>query len=238
MPTRKEQKDALRQERLEQQQRAQAGARRKRIVGLGAAAVLAVAAVVAIAVVALSGGDENGGGGGGSALYPGGGKLPAVQETELSAAAKAAGCTITDEEAEGNDHVEGKVTYKANPPHSGDHNIEPVEEQLFEETPQTENWVHSLEHGRLVIQFKKEIPSEARANLKVFYDMDPFHMMVMPNTTKMPFELAATVWTRDPEPRGTGHLLGCPKINDRVYDALAAFRTRFRDNDIPPENVP
>ncbi len=237
MATRKEQKDALRQERLEQQERSQANARRKRIVGLGAAAVLAIAAVVAIAVVALSG-DDDGGGGGGSALYPGGGKLPAVQETELSAAAKAAGCTVKDGKAEGNDHVEGKVTYKSNPPTSGDHNIEPVEEQLFDKTPPTENWVHSMEHGRLTVQFKKELPSEARANLKVFYDMDPFHMMVMPNTTKMPFELAATAWTRDPQPLGTGHLLGCPKVNDRVYDALAAFRTRYRDNDIPPENVP
>ncbi len=236
MSTRKEQKEALRRERLEKQQRAQAAARRKRIVGLGAAAVLALAAVVALAVVAFSGGDE--GGGGGSALYPDGGKLPAIQDTELSAAAKAAGCTVTDEQAEGNNHVEGKVTYKANPPHSGDHNIEAVEEQLFEETPPTENWVHSLEHGRLVVQFKKELPPEVRANLKVFYDMDPFHMMVMPNITKMPFELAVTAWTRDPQPLGTGHLLGCPKVNDRTYDALAAFRTRYRDNDIPPENVP
>lgn len=236
MPTRREQKDALKQERFEQQQRAQAAARRKRIVGLVAAVVLGVAAVVALAVVTLSGGDD--GDGGGSELYPGGGKLPAVQETELSAAAKAAGCTVKDAQAEGNDHVEGKVTYKSNPPHSGDHSIEPVEEQLFEETPSTENWIHSMEHGRLAVQFKKDLPGEVRANLKVFYDKDPFHMMVMPNTTKMPFELAVTAWTRDPQPLGTGHLLGCPKVNDRVYDALAAFRTRYRDNDIPPENVP
>ncbi len=98
--------------------------------------------------------------------------------------------------------------------------------------------MHSLEHGRLAVQARPSIPAEVRADLKKQVDEDPFHMILLPDSTKMPFEVAVSVWTRDPEPVGTGHLLGCPKANDRVYDAIAAFRTRYRDNDIPPENVP
>ncbi len=43
----------------------------------------------------------------------------------------------------------------------------------------------------------------------------------------MPYEVAATAW---------GHLLGCPKMNDEVFDALRAF---FKDYvDKGPEKVP
>ena len=43
----------------------------------------------------------------------------------------------------------------------------------------------------------------------------------------MPYEVAATAW---------GHLLGCPKMNDEVFDALRAFRKDYVDKG--PEKVP
>lgn len=237
MSSRREQKEALRAQREEERRRAEAASRRKRLVGYGAAGALVAAALIALAVVTLAGGDDGGGGGSGE-VYPDGGEVPSPQETDLRAAAKAAGCTLKDERAAGSNHVTQPVTYRSNPPHSGDHFAEAAEDGAYDEAPPTENWVHSLEHGRLVVQFKPSLPPDARANLKKQHDDDPFHMMLFPNATRMPFDIAVSAWTRDPEPLGTGHLLGCPRMNDRVYDAIAAFRSRFRDNDIPPENVP
>ena len=239
MSSRREQKEALKAEREQQQAAAEAATRRKRLVGLGAAGALAAAALIAVAVVALAGGDDGGKAGIEGEVYPPDDvEVPEPRETELGPAAKAAGCTVKDEKAEGNQHVEEPVVYRSNPAHSGDHYLQPADDGTFEEPVATENWVHSLEHGRLVVQFKPTVPGKARAILKKQHDEDPFHMILLPNSTKMPFEVAASAWTRDPQPLGTGHLLGCPKINDRVYDAIAAFRSRYRDNDVPPENVP
>jgi hypothetical protein len=43
----------------------------------------------------------------------------------------------------------------------------------------------------------------------------------------MPFQVAAVAWT---------HFLGCPTMNDKVFDAMRAFRTRFVDKG--PELIP
>ena len=45
-------------------------------------------------------------------------------------------------------------------------------------------------------------------------------MLLIPNETGMPYEVAATAWTK---------MLGCPRMNDRVYDAVRAFRFSYRD---------
>ena len=47
------------------------------------------------------------------------------------------------------------------------------------------------------------------------------------NTTSMPYVVAATAWT---------HLLGCPTMNDKVFDAIRTFRARYTDKG--PESVP
>jgi len=54
-----------------------------------------------------------------------------------------------------------------------------------------------------------------------------YHILLFENATKMPYEIAATAW---------GHLLGCPKMNDQVFDALRAFRKNYVDKG--PEIVP
>jgi hypothetical protein len=48
--------------------------------------------------------------------------------------------------------------------------------------------------------------------------------------------VAATAWNREPEPNGTGRLMGCPEYNERVFDALRAFRDEHRSNG--PEPIP
>ena len=37
-----------------------------------------------------------------------------------------------------------------------------------------------MEHGRVVIWFKKSLPKAERANLKALYDEDTFQMLLVP----------------------------------------------------------
>ena len=231
MSSRKEQKEALRAERIAREQQAAAGERRKRLVGYAAAGVLAVAAVVAIVVVLASSGGGGGGAGGGEPVADSGefppGSVPAIETTDLTEAADAAGCKVTEDPEEGNTHVETPVEYEGNPPTSGDHNPIPTEDGAYTGAPPIENLVHAHEHGRIVIQYQPDAPDEVKGNLKALFDEDPYHMIITPNPTDMPFEVAATTWAQT---------LGCPQMNDQVYDAIRAFREEFRDKG--PEFVP
>jgi hypothetical protein len=43
-------------------------------------------------------------------------------------------------------------------------------------------------------------------------------LLLYPNTTNMPYAVAATAW---------GHVLGCKTFNQRIFDALRAFRLTY-----------
>jgi hypothetical protein len=232
MTSRREQKQAMREERLRKQQEAQEAARRKRLIGYVAGGVVAVAAVAAILFISLAGSDDDSGAGkGGGTKDPGAfpaGSVPEEQPLSLEDAAKAADCKLKDEEQDQSDHVEGKVEYDDNPPIGGDHFEIPADDgAYYSEPPTIESSVHSLEHGRINIQFKPDAPDPVKGNLKALFDEDPHHMLIFPNQTKMRGEVAATAW---------GHSLTCEKMNDKVYDAIRAFKFRWRDKG--PENVP
>ena len=89
--------------------------------------------------------------------------------------------------------------------------------------------MHTLEHGRIDIQYKPGTPATTVAQLETLYnEMDGgHHLLLFENTTKMPFAVAATAWD---------HQLGCPTMNDKVFDAIRAFRTQYIDKG--PEIVP
>ena len=89
--------------------------------------------------------------------------------------------------------------------------------------------VHALEHGRIELQYKPGTPAEDRRRLEQLVDEleGGYHMLLFENDTDMPFAVAATAW---------GHLLGCPKMNDKVFDALRAFRKDYVDKG--PETIP
>ena len=237
MASRKEKKAALRRAREERERQAREAERRKRMVGYGAAAALALAALVIVAVLLLSGGD-GGGGAGSEEVLPGGGEVPSQQATELDEAARAAGCELKSPRVRGREHTTDlaeRVQYATNPPTGGNHFIEPAEDAAYEDAPQDEQLVHSLEHGRVIIWFKPSLPEDARANLKALYDSDTYQMLIVPRRD-MRFAVASTAWNREPEPGGTGRLLGCPRYNERVFDALRTFRDEHRSNG--PEPIP
>jgi hypothetical protein len=230
--SRKEEKARLREERLAREREAAAAERRRRLVGYAVGGALAAAAVIAIAVVVLAGGGDGGAGGSGGGAEPTSqgwpeGSVPKQSLTDLEGAAQLGGCATNDHRAEGNNHVEEPVAYRTNPPSSGDHNPVPADDGAYLTAPETEALVHSLEHGRIIVQFKPSVGDDVKGKLKALFDEDPAHMILVPNETGMPYAVAATAWT---------HSLTCPAFDDDVFDAIRTFKTAYRDRG--PEFVP
>jgi hypothetical protein len=241
MASRKEQKEALRKEREEREAVAKAEQRRRQLIGYAAGGVVALIAVV-VAVVILAGSGGGGSGGkapkGGGDVLPGGGSIPAQKISDLTAAAKAAGCELKSYKGKSREHtgdLSAKITYDSDPPTEGKHFQVPADDGAYQTAPDKKQLVHTLEHGRVIIWFKKSLPRADRAGLKKLFDEDSYHMVLTPDDT-MPYAVAATAWNQNPQPNGTGRLMGCTKFTPAVYDALRAFKDEHRDNG--PEPVP
>lgn len=246
MASRKEQKEALRREREEREAAAKAAERRRRLIGYGAGVTVALAAVI-VGVLLLGGGsggaDDDTPGGGDSDLaadiLPDGGSVPEPQNTPLIEASQAAGCELKSYRGDSREHstdIGEKIEYESMPPTSGRHFQVEARDDDYEQAPDTKRIVHSLEHGRVVIWFKKDLPREVRADLKALYDEDTFQMLLTPDETGSPYEVAATAWNRDPVPNGTGRLMGCEEYSPAVFEALRAFKDEHRSNG--PEAIP
>lgn len=241
MASRKDQKEALRQERLERERKAAQSAARKRVIGIVVAAVLVLAIVGGLAVVVLSGDDDgggggaDGGGGGATISYPDGGEIPEQRSQTFKAAIEAAGCKDETLEAEGaGEHTTDpneEIEYDSEPPSIGRHYAEWPEDDIFEEAPKASRVVHTLEHGRILVWVDPELPEEQRAQFKALYDEDPYHVIMLPREElKEPF--AVTAWVG----QSTGHTLRCKDVNENTWDAIRAFKEKYRDK--APEFVP
>ncbi len=237
MASRQEEKERRRQERLEREQaEARAAGRRKRIqlVGGGLLGLAAIAAVVFALITAL-GGD---GGGDGPRQAPtstnAAAKIPEQQSTDVEAAAKAAGCDLkVGVRFEGQNHADKEFTaadYGTNPPTSGDHNPDWYEDGVYNpgDTPRLGELIHTLEHGRINVQYAPGTPPETVAQLETLVgENEGYHTLLFENATKMPYAVAATAWT---------HMLGCKEMNPQVFDAIRTFRDEYIDKG--PEKVP
>jgi uncharacterized protein DUF3105 len=234
--SRQEEKEKRRQERLERERKeAAAAARRKRlqIVGGSVLAIAAVAAVV-VAIVAAAGGDDpeqEASGPSGAAADV---RLPEQQTSDIKQAAKDAGCTLINPEFEGQNHEDKNFQasdYATNPPTSGNHTPDWYDDGVYEPgtTPSLGMLVHTLEHGRINVQYKKGTPAADVTRLEALLNEqnEGYHMLLYENTTGMDAQVAATAWT---------HSLTCPKMNDKVFDAIRTFRARYIDKG--PETVP
>jgi hypothetical protein len=147
-------------------------------------------------------------------------KPPPVKVADLQAAAKQAGCKVRlGLKDEGNAHIpQGSPPpdYKTNPPTSGNH-VEPPYQQAdgaYAEMPDEIDFVHSLEHGRLEVQYSPDLPEAAQLALKGVYDTMYGATLLFPNE-EMPYEVAATTWT---------NLIGCPTYKGAItLDAIRDF---------------
>jgi hypothetical protein len=236
---RQEEKQRRREERMARERADAAAAARKKRLQLGLGAVLGLAVIAGLVVLALGVGGSGAKSGDGTPTSPSdvasanGVKLPQQQLSDLNAAAKAAGCEVQHPAIEGRDHADKKFTaadYKTNPPTSGTHFPEWYEDGIYApgDVPNLGMLVHTLEHGRIDVQYRPGTPQRTVQGLEALLaeQEDGYHMLLFQNTTGMKYAVAATAW---------GHLLGCPAMNDKVYDAMRTFRERYIDKG--PEQV-
>jgi hypothetical protein len=234
--SRQQEKERRRAERLAKEQEAARAAARTKRLQIAGGAVLAIAAIAVLVVVLTSGGSSADGP---KSTANAKANIPAAGANAnadgLAAAAKAAQCTVLNPPSEGRTHVATTVTYKnSNPPASGPHNPTPAQDGIYDpgNEPAKENWVHSLEHGRIVIQYRPGTPKATIDGMETvgseaLNGTPAYHVLVMQNNTRMPYAVAAVAWT---------HVLGCTTMNPQVYDAIRAFRARYTDKG--PELIP
>jgi hypothetical protein len=234
MASRAEEKERRRNERIALEASERQAAARMRRLQLAGGALLGVAALVAV-VIALTSGASSSGSGGPSPSDSASSsvKLPVRQETDLAAAAKAAGCVVKSFPLEGREHTTSKVTYKTNPPTSGNHNPNPSEDGFYPNgAPPKERNVHALEHGRIEMQWRPGAPRKVITTLEAIFN-EPlkgkagYHQLLFENNTGMPFEVAVASWQ---------HYLGCPTWNAKAIDAIRSYREQYVDKG--PEFIP
>jgi hypothetical protein len=227
MSHRREQKEALRRERELREQQARAAQQRKRMVGYGAAGLIA------------TGGDDAGSGPGEAGnVFPDGGSFPEQTLFDVGPAARAAGCELQEKRATSREHttsLDQAVKYNTNPPTTGRHYQIPAQDGIYGQAPRDEELVHTMEHGRVIIWVKPSLPEDQRADIRALVEDDPYQMVLVPRRN-MPSAVAATAWHAEPAPNGAGRLLLCDEVNDKTFDALAAFRDENRSQG--PEPVP
>jgi len=235
--SRQEEKQRRREERLAREQAEKARAARQqrlRLVGGAVAGIVVVAAAVLLAAGVLGGGSK---GSTGDASQPTANsdiKLPSQEIGDMNAAAKAAGCKLSNPPIEGRTHENKNFTaadYKTNPPTSGNHYPEWYQDGVYNpgDTPNLGMLVHTLEHGRIDVQYKPGTPTHTVSELEALLaeQSNGYHMLLFQNATHMRAQIAATAW---------GHSLTCPQFNNQVFDAIRTFRARYIDQG--PEAVP
>jgi hypothetical protein len=224
MSSRQEEKEQRKQERLAREAAAAAAAKRKRLLQLIGGVVVACA-IVAGGVFALAGG---------------GGDDSTANNAELTAAATKAGCEYRSFPNYGQDHVNKDFKasdYKTNPPTSGAHVPTGLEAQpglyIAGNEPKIGAWVHTLEHGRIIFQYRPGSPPNVPADLEKLFNEDvkgsggAYHSLLMRNNTAMPYAVAAVAWR---------HYMVCKTYTPAVIGAFRDFRNALVDK--APELVP
>lgn len=217
-----------------EQAEAKRAARRKRMT-LAFGGLLGVALIAGIVVVVLVlGGSDSSSKPKQASEATANVKLPEQATSDMAAAAKAAGCTLSNPAYEGASHEDKSFKpsdYKTNPPTSGNHTPDWYDDGIYAagDTPDLGKTVHPLEHGRIEVQYAPGTPKETVTQLEALLaeEQDGYHMLLFQNETGMKAKIAATAWT---------HSLTCPEMNDKVFDAIRTFRARYIDKG--PERVP
>jgi hypothetical protein len=228
MASRKEEKERLRQEREERERAAAAKAKRTRLLQLIGGVVVACVIIAGVAFAVSGGGGD------------GGGTDDDIDAGELKAAAQSSGCVYRSFPNEGQQHEDKTFTpadYKTNPPTSGAH-LPPGQEArdglyVAGNEPVIGSWVHTLEHGRILFQYRPGSDKAVVTQLEKLFNEDvagsggAYHSVLMRNNTKMPFQVAAVAWR---------HYMACRELTPKSIDAMRIFREELVDQ--APEKVP
>jgi len=231
MSSRQEEKEARRRERMEQEERERkAAARGKRLqYVIGGILAAGIVAAVVVALLSSTGGDSEDGPSSANSSAT----LPEPNILIEDEAAAAANCEVTQVPNEGSTHEERDFTiadYQSNPPTSGNHiGTAVAADGIYEQgaAPLGE-LVHSLEHGRINVQYKPGTPAEFVDQLEAFAsEKQGYHLLMYENATGMEPQLAATAWD---------FKLTCDETSPEVFDALRTFYDAHLDK--APEKVP
>lgn len=234
MASRKEQKEQARARRLAEERARQERAQRQRKLQMALGAGVGVLAVAAVGVAIAAGGGSSATGSPITPASTNGVKLPALQISNLAAAAKAASCVTIDtpdaiaSSDQNRQHVAPgtKVKYATNPPSYGPHYPAPASDGEYKpsSTPAISYLVHALEHGRIEYQYRPGLPAADVKQLEALFNETDGQwasgqlLVLFQNPTGMPYDVAATAW---------GHVLGCKTFNPRVFDAFRDFRLAY-----------
>ena len=228
---REEERERLRQARLEREKQQAGSDRRRLMAGYGAAGVVGLAVLVGLVVVIISAANKNDSGeahidqrtGSTNGVQPDkrkGTDPPAAKVANLQKAAKMADCDLRLKlKDEGHNHIPVTAPgpeYGTNPPTSGNHAESPYQQAdgAYSEMPKEITIVHTLEHGRLEIQYAPDLSESDQLELLGLYETMWGGTVIFPNEN-MPYAVAATTWT---------NLLGCNEYKGSItLDAIRAF---------------
>ena len=245
----KSERERRREQRLAAEKAAAASDPRRLILGYVVAGALTLAVVVGLVIVFTSGGDSTNQVGGeeipeAAHIQVNSGFLhettpdgregtppPPLHQGDLQAAAREAGCKLDlDLEDEGSTHItkESEIPdYGTNPPTSGNHNPQQLADGAYSVMPEPWYFVHSLEHGRIEIQYSPDLPEQDQLALKGVFDEAPDGVLLFPND-EMPYEVAVTAWTQ---------MMTCDKYEGAAtLDAIRDFRDTYIG--LGPEPLP
>ena len=227
---REEERERLRQAREEREKQHVGSARKRLIAGYALAGVVGLAVVIGLVMVIVSAASKNDSGeahivqatGSTNGVQPekrSGTDVPPPKVTDLRKAVKEADCDLRlHVPDEGHNHLPptANVEYGTNPPTTGNH-VEPPYQQAdgaYSEMPKELDIVHSLEHGRMEIQYSPSLGESEQLELIGLYDTMYGATLLFPNDN-MPYEVAATTWR---------NLLGCNEWKGSItLDAIRAF---------------
>jgi hypothetical protein len=133
-------------------------------------------------------------------------ELPPVRQIDLVEAARAARCQLAS-----------SGSRPLNPPVDGPAG-EPAAPGVYDVAPDVRMLIGALRRGRVVIHYRPGLADRRVRELERLQEAVPEGTLVVPNATRMPYEVAITAWRR---------LLGCQRFTDEVTDALRLFRGRF-----------
>jgi hypothetical protein len=133
---------------------------------------------------------------------------------------------------EGRTHVaDGEViTYQNYPPSSGTHYNSPAPPGFYTDTVQEGSFVHSLEHGYVVLFYKTDTPASVKQQLQEAYTKLPLEkygkvkILMVPYDKGMTTPFAIAAWDR------------LERLPSYSYDSVLAFYQAWVDKS--PEDVP
>lgn len=135
-------------------------------------------------------------------------ELPPVQATQLSSAARTAGCDLRRDTGRG--HL--------NPPAAGPHRAVAAAPGVYDAAPPVDRVIAAARRGIITIQYREGVTRSERDQLEALQRTVPSGTIIAPNATGMPYRVAAVGWR---------NMLGCRRLSPPTIDALRLFRGRF-----------